>query len=311
MKETDPRFANLKGKVGLFFIIAVIGIIATVAFIGVERGLFTAKYKIYFTVDKGTGFFEGMPVKLSGFKIGKIDSLSLDEHAKVKVILLINKKYGKWIREDSKAILTKEGFIGETVIDVTVGSQGKPVLKDDSAIQFEKTRGLEDIAEEVKPVLNEIRDIISYVNDPKGDIKQAIANLKTLSSGLNATKENADKLLKNADSNISGVSSNVSKTLKNVDSLVSNADKTISSMNDKINPVIDKLNRAMDNAEKTTASLKDAVEKAAPKVPPLLSKGEDTLSDSNEVVKSLKQIWPIRLFIEKPKDSLIHGDSYE
>ncbi|MDP1759580.1 MAG: MlaD family protein, partial [Thermodesulfovibrionales bacterium] len=304
MKETDPRFARLTGKVGLFFIVAVIGIIATVVFIGIERGLFTAKYKIYFTVDKGTGFFEGMPVKLSGFKIGKIDSISLDEHAKVKVTLLINRKYGKWIREDSKAILTKEGFVGETVIDVTVGNQSKPVLKDDSAIQFEKTRGLEDIAEEVKPVLNEIRDIISYVNDPKGDIKQTLANLKTLSSGLNATKESVDKLLKNADSNISGVSSDASKALKNID-------KTVSSMNDKINPVIDKLNRTMDNAEKTTANLKDAVEKAAPKVPPLLNKGEDALSDTGEVVKSLKQIWPIRLFIEKPKDSIIHGDSYE
>jgi phospholipid/cholesterol/gamma-HCH transport system substrate-binding protein len=304
MKETDPRFARLTGKVGLFFVIAVIGIMATVVFIGIERGLFTAKYKIYFTVDKGTGFFEGMPVKLSGFKIGKIDSMSLDEHAKVKVTLLISRKYGKWIREDSKAILTKEGFVGETVIDVTVGNKSKPVLKDDSAIQFEKTRGLEDIAEEVKPVLNEIRDIISYVNDPKGDIKQALANLKTLSSGLNATKESVDKLLKNADSNISGVSSDASKALKNID-------KTVSSMNEKINPVIDKLNRTMDNAEKTTANLKDAVEKAAPKIPSLLNKGEDTLGDTDEVVKSLKQIWPIRLFIEKPKDSLIHGDSYE
>ncbi|RJQ39408.1 MAG: MCE family protein [Nitrospiraceae bacterium] len=304
MKETDPRFASLTGKVGLFFIAAVIGIIATVVFIGIERGLFTAKYKIYFTVDKGTGFFEGMPVKLSGFKIGKIDSLSLDEHAKVKVTLLISRKYGKWIREDSRAILTKEGFVGETVIDVTVGNQSKPVLKDDSAIKFEKTRGLEDIAEEVKPVLNEIRDIIGYVNDPKGDIKQTLANLKTLSAGLNATKESVDKLLKNADSNISGVSSDASKTLKNID-------KTVSSMNEKINPVIDKLNRTMDNAEKTTANLKDAVEKAAPKIPPLLNKGEDTLSDTNEVMKSLKQTWPIRLFIERPKDSLIHGDSYE
>jgi len=311
MKETDPRFMNLRGKVGLFFIIAAAGIIATVVFIGIERGIFTAKYRINFTVDKGTGFFEGMPVKLSGFKIGKIDSMSLDENAKVKVTLLISKKYSKWIRQDSKAILTKEGFIGEGVIDITVGSTNKPLIGDGGVIEHEKARGLEDIAEEVKPVLNEIRDIISYVNDPNGDIKQTLANLKTLSSGLNATKENADKLLKNADSNISGVSSNVSKTLKNVDSLLSNVDKTVSSMNDKINPVIDKLNRTMDNAEKTTASLKDAVEKSAPKVPPLLNKGEDALSDTNEVVKSLKQIWPIRLFIEKPKDSLIHGDSYE
>lgn len=311
MRETDPRFINLKGKLGLFFIVAVIGIIATVVFIGVERGLFTAKYKIYFTVDKGTGFFEGMPVKLSGFKIGKIDSMSLDENAKVKVTLLISKKYSKWIRQDSKAILTKEGFIGEGVIDISVGSTNKPVIGDGGVIQNEKARGLDEIAEEMRPVIGEIRDIISYVNDPKGDIKQTISNLRTLSSGLNATKESADKLLKNADSSVSGISSNASKTLKNIDSLVSNADKTVSSMNDKINPVIDKLNRTMDNAEKTTASLKDAVEKAAPKVPPLLNKGEDALSDTNEVVKSLKQMWPIRLFIEKPKDSLIHGDSYE
>jgi len=230
--------------------------------------------------------------------------MSLDQNAKVKVTLLISKKYNKWIRQDSMAILTKEGFIGEGVIDISVGSANKPVIGDGGVIQNEKARGLEDIAEEVKPVLNEIRDIISYVNDPNGDIKQALASLKTLSSGLNATKENADKLLKNADSNISGVSSDASKALKNID-------KTVSSINDKINPVIDKLNRTMDNAEKTTANLKDAVEKAAPKVPPLLNKGEDALSDTGEIVRSLKQIWPIRLFIEKPKDSLIHGDSYE
>jgi len=311
MKETDPRFARLTGKVGLFFIIAAAGIIATVVSIGIERGIFTAKYRINFTVDKGTGFFEGMPVKLSGFKIGKIDSMSLDEHAKVKITLLINKKYSKWIRQDSKATLTKEGFIGEGVIDITVGSTNKPLIGDGGVIQNEKARGLDEIAEEMRPVIGEIRDIISYVNDPKGDIKQTLTNLKTLSSGLNATKENTDKLLKNADTNISGVSSNVSKTLKNVDSLVSNVDKTVSSMNDKINPVIDKLNRTMDNAEKTTANLKDAVGKSAPKLPPLLNKGEDALSDTSEVVKSLKQIWPIRLFIEKPKDSLTHGDSYE
>ena len=311
MKETDPRFINLKGKVGLFFIIAVVGIIATVVSIGIERGIFMAKYRINFSADKGTGFFEGMPVKLSGFKIGKIDSMSLDERAKVKVTLLISRKYSKWIRHDSKAILTKEGFIGEGAIEITAGSMNKPIIEEGGVIQYEKARGLDEIIEEIRPIIGEIKGILSYLNDPNGDIKQTLANLKALSSGLNATKENADKLLKNADSNISGISSNASNALKNIDSLVSNADKTVSSMNDKINPVIDKLNRTMDNAEKTTATLKDTVEKTAPKVPLLLNEGEDALSATNEVVKSLKQMWPIRLFIEKPKESLIHGDSYE
>ena len=61
MKETDPRFLRLTGKVGLFFIIAAAGIIATVVFIGIERGVFTAKYRINFTVDKGTDFLKACP----------------------------------------------------------------------------------------------------------------------------------------------------------------------------------------------------------------------------------------------------------
>ncbi|MEK6582490.1 MAG: MlaD family protein, partial [Nitrospirota bacterium] len=128
MKETDPRFVSLQKKVILFFAVAVIGIIGTLIFLGVERGAFTPKYRIHFTVEKGTGFFEGMPVKLSGFKIGKIETLSLDENARVKILLLLDKKYQKWIRQDSRAMLTKEGLIGEDVIDVTVGAQGKPVI---------------------------------------------------------------------------------------------------------------------------------------------------------------------------------------
>lgn len=311
MKETDPRFINLKKKVGLFFVVAIMGIAATLIFIGIERDTFIPKYRIYFTADKGTGLFEGMPVKLSGFKIGKTETLSLDENARVKVCLLINKKYQKWIRQDSKAMLTKEGLIGESVIDITVGALSKPVIEDGSNIRYEKTKGLDEIVEDVRPILGEIKNILAYVNDPDADIKQTLANLKILSIELLITRENIDKLLKNTDTNITDVKAEISKTLKNIDSAVTDVDKTVLGVEGKINPVIDKLNKTMDNAESATTSLKDAVEKSAPKIPVLLNKGEDTLDDTNEVVRSLKQMWPIRLFIEEPKDGLLHGDSYE
>jgi len=312
MKETDPRFIGLRKKVGLFFVAAITGIIATIIFIGIERGAFTSKYRIYFTVNKGTGLFEGMSVKLSGFKIGKIETLSLDENARVKVNLLINKKYQRWIRQDSRAMPTKEGLIGESVIDVTVGTSSTPAIEDGNAIRYEKTKGLDEVVvEDVRPLIGEIRNMVGYINDPEGDVKQILANLKILSIELLITKENIDKLLKNTDTNIEDVASNISKTAKNIDSTVTDIDRTIQDIEGKISPAMDTLNRAMDNAEKATASLKDTVEKAAPKVPSLLNKGEDTLDDTSEVVKSLKQVWPIRLFIEKPKDSLLYGDSYE
>ena len=40
MKETDPRFVSLQKKVILFFAVAVIGIIGTLIFLEVERGVF-------------------------------------------------------------------------------------------------------------------------------------------------------------------------------------------------------------------------------------------------------------------------------
>lgn len=293
MKETDPRFINLGRKAGLFFAVAVIGIAATLIFISMESGIFTKKFRIHFTVDRGVGFFEGMPVKLSGFKIGKIESLSLDENARVKVVLVINKKYQRWIRQDSRAMVGKEGLIGESVIDITVGSQNKPVIENDSSILYEKARGLDEIMEDIKPLIGEVKNILTYVNDPQGDIKQTLKNFKNLSAEFRTTREHVDKLLKSADM------------------AAKNADKVITSLDGKVNPMMDKLSRTLDNAEKSSAALKTAIEKSAPKLPQIINKGEDTLDETNEIVRSLKQVWPISLFIDQKKESLIYGDSYE
>ncbi len=304
MKETDPRFINLKRKLTLFFSATIIGVIAIFIMLGIERGFFIPKYRIYFRADAGRGLFEGKPVKLSGFTIGKIEAISLDDDAKVRVVLVIFRKYQKWIRQNSRAMLTKEGLFGESVIDVTGGDPKMPVLTDGSPIDFERTKGLDEIAEEMKPLLDDIKGIIAYINDPKGDIKQTLGNIKALSSELRATRENIDRLLKDTDKGVINISADFSK-------VAASADRTIVSVEGKVIPAIDKLNRAMDNAEKATTDLRDAIEKSAPKIPSLLNKGEDMLDDTGDVVNSLKQVWPIRLFIEEPKGGLIYGDSYE
>lgn len=286
MRETDPRFVSLKKKAWLFFGVAIIGIAATVILIGIERDVFTPKFRLYFTSDKGTGLFEGMPVKLSGFKIGKIENISLDENAKVKAAMLIKNRYQKWIREDSTAVLGKEGLIGESVINISAGSMTMPMKQDNSEIEFERTKGLDQIMDDIRPVLGDIKNIVNYVNDPKGDLKLTIHNLKELSSELRATRAKLDALIKNTD-------------------------LTASAVGKRIDPLMNKLEKTMDNAEKTTAKLKETVDKSADKMPSVLNKADDALDDTKEITKSLKQIWPISLFIKEQKDDLVQGDSYE
>ena len=315
IKETDPRFVNIEKKVGSFVLAAVIGIIAVVVFIGIQQEIFIPKTKIFFIAGSGQGINESMAVKLSGFKIGRVEKLSLDDIARVKVDLFINTKYMRWIKTDSKAKLTKEGLIGESIIEITPGSMNASIIPEKGMITFEREKGVGEIAEElkneIKPVMTEIKEIIHYINDPQGDVKQTLQNINKLSSDLSATREHADTLLKDTNKNITSAVKGVDSLLGSTKETISTVDNMIKKIDKEIPPMLEKVNTGLENIQKTTEELKKTAEQSASNIPPLLEKGNMLIEDTQEVVNSVKQIWPIRLFIETHEEKTLKMDSYE
>lgn len=311
MKETDRRFFWLQGKLIAFFSLAAAGLAAMLVFIGVERGVFISSYQIYFTIDRGTGLFESMPVKLSGFKIGKIESLELTGDAKVKATLSINQKYRKWIRKNSQAILSKESLLGESVIEITLGGMDEPVIQDGAEIGFYRNRGLEDMAEGMLPVLLEIKEIVAYVNDPEGDFKQMLRHTRRLAEDLHTTEDTINQLVQAAQGRMSRLEANSAKTLQGIDSLSASMEQAVRQAGGRLPAMLDKLDRSLDNIEQASSKLKAATDSTATSLPALLTKGENLLDDTQQVVGSLKQTWPIRPYVQEPKERLLRGDSHE
>ncbi len=315
IREEDTRFKHLEKKIGAFAAVAILGIIAVLLLIGMEQEFFTAKYTLRFTVEKGTGFSRGMPVKLSGFRIGHIKSISLNEKAMVDIRIQIDKQYQKWIRKDSVARLVKEGLVGDNIIEVSVGTPTAPLLKDGDTIVYEKTRGLEevanDIADKVKPVLVEVRDIISYINDPNGDIKQSLGNIRRLTGNLEGTRQNTDDLLITTRTSIGTVAGTANRTLENANARINSLEPLMAKMDSslaKIPPILEKVDDTMANVEKSTLELR----KAAPRIQPLLSKTEDTMESADTVLKALKETWPLKNHIPVPSDrEFVPGDSHD
>jgi hypothetical protein len=161
--------------------------------------LFAERVHLRFRAASGAGIQKGMPVKLSGLRIGRIQRISLDEQAKVIVRMKVDRKYSKWIRADSTASLLKEGIVGDSIIKISVGSAGSPALANDGFLPFAEEKGLNDIALEfsdsVKAVLGEVRQTVAYINDPQGDVKRTVANAQRLSANLEETRRRADGLL--------------------------------------------------------------------------------------------------------------------
>lgn len=323
VKVEDPRFKHLKKKVASFVLAALFVVAAVVLLIGKENDLFTKKYQLKVTVEKGTGFARGMPVKLSGFRIGRVKSISLNEEARVDIVLLIDRKYQKWIRSDSTARLVKEGLVGDAVIEVSAGSSTLEMLEDKGRLAYVKTKALDELADElaekVKPVLSDVSEIISYLNDPEGDIKQSMKNFNRLSKNLDQTRMRADSLLINADAGVGTVSGKLCTVLDGTSATVQRANNSLSLMEQKLPGLLASAESSLKNIEKISSDLKQAEETLLPRVPPLLQQADDALkqtdnalTQTNSVLKSVQGIWPISSRIKAPQEKhLVPGDSHD
>lgn len=325
VREEDPRFRNLERKIGIFISVAIGGIAIAMLMFGLQKDFFTKKYHLRFTADRGTGFVKGMPVKLSGFRIGRITTIALNDQAMVDITIEIDNKYRTWIRSDSFVKLVKEGLVGDNIIDVVVGSLDKPELKDNESILYVKTKGLDEmadeIAEKVKPVLIEISDIISYVNNPEGDLKKTIRNLEQLTRNLEETRRHADKLLVSATTDIDRISSQATLSLDSARQKIESIDLTpalnrVNSTLDQIDTnlprMLQKADATLDNINRVSHETRVMSEKAFPKIPALISQTEDVLLSSDRLINSIQDIWLFRRSPDPaPKKEFLRGDSYE
>lgn len=321
--EVDPRFRHLKKKIAAFVAVALALVVGAVLLIGKENDLFVKKYELSLTVDRGTGFTRGMPVKLSGFRIGRLKSISLNEAAKVDLVLQIDQEYRKWIRSDSRARLVKEGLVGDAVIEISVGSPERAVLQDGNQLVYQKSKALDELAQElgdkVKPMLSDLGQVIGYLNDPQGDVKQAMKNFSKLSRNLELTRQNADALLLQTGERVGAVSGKVSGVLDDTSAVLSDASATVrrasasmAQVEEKLPSLLGHAQSSLDNMAQISRDLKTFQEKELPKVPPLLEKADRTLAETGTVVQAAKSIWPISGRLKAPQEThFVRGDSHD
>jgi len=310
--EQDPRFKHLEALVGAFVIGAILAIGAAVLYLGTDVDLFDRKYFLQFESDTGTGLNKGMPVKLSGFLIGRVQKVSLDDRAKVIVQIRINREYSKWIRADSVATMLQEGLIGTSIIDISVGSPNLPSLEEDQFIRFHKQDALNDIAlgmrESVDNLLLEINKTISYINDPQGEIKLTLANIERLTANLEETRRNADRLI------LAGVDDveRAALLIDNLSIMASNMSLAVDNASHRIPFLFEKVEETLSNVENTSVLFLRTAEQTAPMVYPLLAETEELVSNTSDITSGIKKMWPLRKYIPADgKPGIVPGDSHE
>lgn len=318
----DHRFSHLEVKIGIFLVMALLASAVGIYIIGVQSDLFSKKFQLFFTVENGSGFVEGMPVKLSGFRIGRLVKTSLNPDAKVDVEIQIIQRYQQWVRQDSIVRRTKESLVGDDIIEIDAGSSRLPALEDGDSIRYERIMTLEEhaaeIAEELKPVLTQVAEIVAYVNDPNGDVKNSLHNFKNLSRQLISTTANLEgdirgilTHLEETFTALDGVLADSRATIQTLQGTLVQVDSTVGTLDQRIPSLLTHLENSLAHLEKLSADLVAISAETAPHIAPLLLRADRVLGDTEVLINAVQDIWLIRKNLPASPASTLEADSYE
>ena len=289
----DNRYHRLGKKIFIFFAGAVVLVVVFSLATAYKQDYFTKMTTLYLFSDNATGIKRGMAVKILGFNIGEVESIAIEPNAKVRVKIAVQSDYMRFVTLDSRAKLFKEGMIGESVIEITPGSQELRPMAHNAVLPFSRGHDLSEIADElygeIKPVLKGVGRAVAAVNDPEGDVQQSLRNM--------------NKISKNALSITEDVASRLPRLLDEAESIT----KTV---NDGLPVMIENSKQSLENIRSATSDLKQITATSAHEIPQVLQGGQALVKDSRSIVDGVKEAWPVRNMIAPPQEQPLLIDSY-
>jgi phospholipid/cholesterol/gamma-HCH transport system substrate-binding protein len=318
--ERDTRFDRLNFRTGLFIALAFLLLAAVTAATLLRQGLFAQNASLYFFSDSAQGISRGMSVQLSGFKIGNVEEIALEPDTRVKARLVVKSEYLRHITQDAQARLAKEGLIGASFIEILPGSREARPIPNNGVVKFERAGDFallaEALADKLHPILDDVKKITASVNDPDGDIRATLANVRQASAAVAGLQKDLNRLARTVNERTEALTGQAGRVLERVDVALDKAGGaiatlggTLAALDRQLPDTLLRLDRTLANLESVTADARRVSSGLANDVPPALSQGRALMEDTREIVDGARRSWPIRGFLVEPLERSLPLDS--
>ncbi|HPQ60933.1 MAG TPA: hypothetical protein PLR43_05365 [Syntrophales bacterium] len=153
---------NIELKVGFFVVTTVLLIVLFIGYVAWKKDYFSKVYTFTLFAKSGEGFSQGMPVVFSGFEIGKVYDLELNEKGVVIITVKIPERHVKWLHGDSILILDRP-LIGTPKIVVYTSNLESPVLSTESMLEVFPVDSINDAVQRVQPLIEKVGTVADNI----------------------------------------------------------------------------------------------------------------------------------------------------
>jgi phospholipid/cholesterol/gamma-HCH transport system substrate-binding protein len=178
----QPLIKHLGVKVGVVLTLIPAVVIGLLVYSLHARGVFDRTQGLILNAADAEGVVEGMPIMFSGFPIGQVSSMALDELGRVRIAVRIKVKDARWLRTSSVFSLEKQ-ILGPAKIRALSPRMQDPPLPAGSERPLLAKEGAADIAQVVARA-NSILQNVDEIIRPDSNLNQSLGNLKAVTGRM-------------------------------------------------------------------------------------------------------------------------------
>jgi phospholipid/cholesterol/gamma-HCH transport system substrate-binding protein len=331
VERSPVQQSAIKGlgfKVGLLLTLIPVIAIGLLAYALHSRGVFDRTQSLTLIAQDAEGVTAGMPVMFSGFPIGQVSGMTLNDAGQVRIEVRIKVKEARWLRTSSTFVLEKQ-FFGGAKIRVVSPRMTDPPL----AAGTERVLVSTDAAKDIPQVIARANTILQSIDEivrPDSAFNQTLANLKGVTSrmsgeygmleGLTGSQEHAQDVLATVEG-VNALVSSLRGVTARADTVLARADEKMFAQGgvmDEMQKSIIQLNAILadtrDSLKKADAILASAqsasddfkaiganVREATTDLGALRAEVDDRIRKVNVLINEINRRWP---FARKPEVKL-------
>jgi phospholipid/cholesterol/gamma-HCH transport system substrate-binding protein len=283
---------NFEFKVGLFVIITLLLIGASVGYVAFKKDVFSTVYTFTFSSKSGDGFSEGMPLVFAGFQIGKVQSLELSDRGVVLIKIRVPERHIKWTRSDSIFILERP-LIGSPKIVVYTENLKSAVLTPEMRPTIFSVDNIDEAIQKFRPILQKVDIILDNVVSISTNLSRR-KTLLEMAVGDRESVNSINELLKKSKD----IGYELDSILKNAHSITQKTDRdvfgtdgilaTIRTILLDISGKLKTLESAIDDVPKITSH----VSKATIDLDKLRKDIDTTIDSTNKLIADIGKFLP-------------------
>ena len=308
----------------VFLVVAVLALAGAIGALAWQQGAFTRTIDVSFLAGTADGMNKGMAVKLVGFKVGSVESISVTPDLRVKVDVKLDEKYRDMIDGDAVIRLVKEGLIGGNVLEVRPGSGDTGPVKNAAVLRYEREPALEAavvaLVDQIAPVIADVKQLTAFLASPEGDFRMTIGNANRAAAALVETRADLKKLIASLSEGVDQGGKQAAAVLDATDGLLRETRASVAVLDGslrRIDAALPGIATKMDQGLENILVASDAIRGLATGQLPglvgdagvLVNEGGDLVSDTSEIVRGARRAWPVRNLVPPRQELRLRLDS--